>query len=140
MTMLIGATCMGICPTRLVTLALLLWLSLTLTADGAPSAAFTTKRPSLQRRPWQIPEQKQEMIPLYLLRGGAVVAEPQQQQQQSSLVVQAFRFVSDSKVACWTVLLFSIVCESFAASLSKSARDRKSLARLLGALMVYIPW
>lgn len=140
MTMLIGATCMGICPTRLVTLALLLWLSLTLTADGAPSAAFTIKRPSLQRRPWQIPEQKKETkIPFYLLRGGAVVAEPQQQ-QQSSLVVQAFRFVSDSKVACWTVLLFSIVCESFAASLSKSARDRKSLARLLGALMVYIPW
>ena len=71
---------------------------------------------------------------LYLLRGGGSM------QVWQKPFVKAFHLVSGSKSACWTVLVSSILLEGVATSLSKSARDKGSAMRLLGALLVYIPW
>lgn len=114
---------------------LLLWISTTALAESAPapvSGLFSLRSPTRGQQ-WSRPEQRKEMDSTYLIRGGSL-------ETPQSPFVKAFQLVSNSTAACWTVLICSILCDGFAASLLKSARDTGSFARLLGALMVYIPW
>eukprot|EP00977_Amphora_coffeiformis_P013417 scaffold3505_cov170-Amphora_coffeaeformis.AAC.14 len=106
--------------------------------DGSAPFIFSLHRritvPTAREKPTGMPTRNTNHL-LLTTRGGGGALEP-----LKSSLVKSFSRVSESKTACWIILVSSILLEGFATSLSKNARDKSSPMLLLGALSVYIPW
>jgi len=94
----------------------------------------TTSTPISRKQRRGIPTRNINHLALNL-RGGGGSLEPLKKS-----LVRSFSRVSESKPACWIILVSSIMLEGVATSLSKNARDKASPILLLAAISVYIPW
>jgi hypothetical protein len=74
--------------------------------------------------------------PFHLLRGSAVIGK--------NLLVAAFlrfaNFVGQTKARCFLLLLFSVLIESYATTLSKQAKDTGNAFLFVRACFVYLMW
>lgn len=114
-------------------------------ANGsAPSSPFSRNRriKHFPPRNHVLPTFDDSNLQALLLRGGGspVEASSASTTTTRNSLVQAFSVVSESKTACWIILISSILLEGVATGLSKNARDRASALLLLGALSLYILW
>jgi hypothetical protein len=74
--------------------------------------------------------------PFHLVRGSAVIGK--------NLLVAAFlrfaNFVGQTKARCFLLLLFSVLIESYATTLSKQAKDTGNAFLFIRACFVYLMW
>lgn len=119
---------------RILWLSWLCWWS----AAGAFSATLSSQRPvKVGRREllWH-PRRTKPSTHLHAvtisLRGG--------QQFLSTSFGQLSKYIGQSKLRCFVVLLCSIVLESYATSLSKAAKEAGSVILFVRAVCIYVCW